>query len=128
MKGRTSAASLGLVGGLALGIWIGSEMTSGREAVSPGPAVVAAQEVETPAATPQPAKPRRVTNVARASLEELRLDEKLDAIPVIVVTSKDLSKAERELLISNKVSSMWQKGHIDREKLIAHIESQLELG
>ena len=61
MKGKTTAATLGLVGGLALGVWIGSEMTSGREAVSPGPAVVAAQEAETPAATPQPAKPRRIT-------------------------------------------------------------------
>ena len=66
MKGKTSAATLGLVGGLALGVWIGSEMTSGREAVSPGPAVVAAQEAETPAATPQPAKPKRVVNTARA--------------------------------------------------------------
>lgn len=67
MKGKTSAATLGLVGGLALGIWIGSEMTSGREAVPPGPAVVAAQETEAPAANPQPAKPRRVTKVARAT-------------------------------------------------------------
>ena len=67
MKGKTSAATLGLVGGLALGIWIGSEMTSGREAVPPGPAVVAAQEAEAPAANPQPARPRRVTKVARAT-------------------------------------------------------------
>ena len=29
--GKTSAAILGLVGGVALGVWIGAEMTSGRE-------------------------------------------------------------------------------------------------
>ena len=67
MKGKTSAATLGLVGGLALGVWIGSEMTSGREAVAPGPAVVTTHAAEVPAVTPQPAKPKRVTRVARVS-------------------------------------------------------------
>jgi threonine synthase len=59
-------------------------------------------------------------------LEELKHDQMLDTIPVIVVTSKDLSEAEKELLIANHVSSMWQKGKIDRERLIAHVEAQLE--
>ncbi len=59
-------------------------------------------------------------------LEELKQDEKLDAIPVIVITSKDLSDPEKELLISNGVSSMWQKGKLDRDQLIAHVEAQLE--
>lgn len=58
-------------------------------------------------------------------LEELKRDQRLDRIPVIVVTSKDLSEAEKELLIANNVSSMWQKGKIDREDLIAHVEAQL---
>lgn len=58
-------------------------------------------------------------------LEELKRDKKLDAIPVIVITSKELTEAERQLLISNHVSSMWQKGKLDREKLVAHIKSQL---
>jgi hypothetical protein len=66
MKAKTSAATLGLVGGLALGVWIGSEMTSGREAATPGPAVVATQTAEESAApAPPPAKPKRVTSVAR---------------------------------------------------------------
>jgi hypothetical protein len=69
MKAKTSAATLGLVGGLALGVWIGSEMTSGRAATTPEPAAVAAQVAEEPAApTPPPAKPKRVTRVARASV------------------------------------------------------------
>ena len=58
-------------------------------------------------------------------LEELKRDKKLDAIPVIVITAKHLSEAERQLLISNKVSSMWQKGKLDRDKLLAHVELQL---
>ena len=67
MKRKTSAATLGLIGGLALGVWIGSEMTSGREATTPGPAAVAAQIAEEPAATtPSPAKPRRASRIARA--------------------------------------------------------------
>ena len=69
MKAKTSAATLGLVGGLALGVWIGSEMTSGREAATPGPAVVGTTVAEEAAApTPPPAKPKRVTRVARASV------------------------------------------------------------
>jgi threonine synthase len=59
-------------------------------------------------------------------LEELKQDNILDTIPVIVVTSKDLSEAEKQLLINNNVSSMWQKGKIDREGLIAQVEAQLE--
>src|SRR5262245_52988275 len=62
--GKTSAVTLGLVGGLALGIWVGSEMTSNREVVAPAPAAVAEQ-----ATVPEPAKPiaraKRVNRVAR---------------------------------------------------------------
>lgn len=64
--GRTSAATLGLVGGLALGVWIGSEMTSGREALARQPAAVAEQPVETPAVTTAPAKPSRASRLARS--------------------------------------------------------------
>ena len=67
MKGKTSAVTLGLVGGLALGVWIGSEMTSGRSASAPEPAAVTAQAPEVPAVTPQPEKPKRVTRAARAT-------------------------------------------------------------
>jgi hypothetical protein len=67
MKGKTSAATLGLVGGLALGVWIGSEMTSGREAATPEPAVVTAQAADVPAVTPQPDKPKRARRVARVN-------------------------------------------------------------
>jgi hypothetical protein len=65
--GKTSAATLGLVGGLALGVWIGSEITSGRADVTPEPAAVATEAVpESPAKT-APAKPRRVSRAPRAA-------------------------------------------------------------
>ena len=69
MKAKTSAAALGLVGGLALGVWIGSEMTSGREAATPEPAVVATPVAEEPAATTpqQRAKTKRVARATRVS-------------------------------------------------------------
>ena len=62
--GRTSAATLGLVGGLVLGAWIGSELTTSRENVA-APVAVTAPADEEPAAPAAP-KPKRVTRVARA--------------------------------------------------------------
>jgi hypothetical protein len=65
-KGKTSAATLGLVGGLVLGAWIGSELTLSRSTVAPEPAA-AAMAVEEPAAPAAPAKRKRATSVARAA-------------------------------------------------------------
>ena len=59
-------------------------------------------------------------------LKELKQDEDLDKIPVIVITAKDLTEEERQLLVQNDVNSMWKKGQIDREKLIAQVKSQLD--
>jgi hypothetical protein len=67
MKGKSSAVALGLAGGLALGVWIGSEMTSGREAVAPEPAAVTTPAPEPAAVTPQPERPKRLVRAARAS-------------------------------------------------------------
>lgn len=65
--GRTSAATLGLVGGLALGAWIGAEMTQMHSVKPSEPAAVASKAVEEPAAPATSAKPRRVARVARAA-------------------------------------------------------------
>lgn len=65
--GKSSAATLGLVGGLALGAWIGAEMTQMRSVKPSEPAAVATMAVETPAAPAAPAKPKRVSRVARAA-------------------------------------------------------------
>ncbi len=59
-------------------------------------------------------------------LEALRQEEELDEIPVIVVTSKDLSNEEKQWLRANGISSMWQKAKLDRAKLVADVEAQLQ--
>src|SRR5688500_8430203 len=65
-KGKASAATLGLVGGLVLGAWIGSELTMSRSA-TPEPAAVTVKAMEEPAAPAAAAKPKRVKRVSRAS-------------------------------------------------------------
>jgi len=59
-------------------------------------------------------------------LEALKQDPDLDVIPVIIITSKDLSHQEWQWLQANGISSMWQKTKLDRKKLVADIESQLQ--
>src|SRR5687768_3673788 len=88
MKVKTSAAALGLVGGLALGVWIGSEMTSGGAAVTPEPAVVATPVVEEPAATTvQRAKPKRVLRAARVSAPAAAVEAPApESAPKLVMT------------------------------------------
>src|SRR5829696_1508908 len=67
--GKTSAAALGLVGGLALGAWIGSEMTllNDRNVATTEPAAVTATAVEEPAVPAARTKPRRVVRAPRAA-------------------------------------------------------------
>lgn len=62
--GKTSAAILGLVGGVVLGAWIGSELTTSRADAPEPPAVTTAAVQESPAAA-APAKPKRVTRANR---------------------------------------------------------------
>jgi len=66
--GKTSAAVLGLVGGLVLGAWIGGEMTSmsGDVAANSTPAVTT-PAVEDTAAPVLPAKAKRVRASARVA-------------------------------------------------------------
>ena len=63
--GKRSAATLGLVGGLALGVWVGSEMMQSHERPSPEPAAVTTAAAE-PAAKTAPARPKRANRVSRA--------------------------------------------------------------
>jgi threonine synthase len=60
-------------------------------------------------------------------LQALKQDKVLDLIPVIVITSKELSIQEKQWLKANGVSSMWQKANLDREKLVAEVEAQLHI-
>src|SRR5688572_8900503 len=86
MKAKTSAAALGLVGGLALGVWIGSEMTSGRGASTLEPAAVAVQAAEPAAATPQPEQPKRVQRAARARVAAAVEAPAPESAPKLVMT------------------------------------------
>mgnify|MGYP001610814543 CR=1 FL=1 len=80
--GTTSAAVLGLVGGVALGIWIGAEMTSGREATQVPVAV--AQAMAAP--EPTPVAPKRVVRVSRARPASATASTP-DAAPKLVMTT-----------------------------------------
>jgi len=64
--GKTSAATLGLVGGAVLGAWIGSELTTSRANAPEPPAVTTEAVQESPAAA-APAQPMRVTRVNRVA-------------------------------------------------------------
>jgi hypothetical protein len=88
--GKTSAATLGLVGGIVLGAWIGSELTTSREETAPAPVAMTTQAVDEPAAPTAPAKPKRlmtrVTRVARAATGDAVDAPALEAAPKLVMT------------------------------------------
>jgi hypothetical protein len=87
--GKSSAAILGLVGGLALGGWIGAEMTSmnsGRDSAESAPAAVAPAAPEEAAAPAVPAKTRRVSRVARATSSEAVEAPAPESAPKLVMT------------------------------------------
>jgi hypothetical protein len=84
--GKTSAAALGLVGGLALGVWIGSVVISSREDVTPQPAAVATEVVPESAAKAAPAKPRRVNRAARAAASAAIEAPVPESAPKLVMT------------------------------------------
>ncbi|MCX6969731.1 MAG: Cache 3/Cache 2 fusion domain-containing protein [Verrucomicrobia bacterium] len=59
-----------------------------------------------------------------AFLEALRQQPEFSKIPVVVVTAKDLTPAERDLL-HGSVQQVIQKGAVDREKLLAEITAMI---
>ena len=71
--GKTSAATLGLVGGVVLGAWIGAELTTSRANAPEPPAVTTEAVQESPEAAPARPKPAtRVNRVARPAAERRR--------------------------------------------------------
>jgi hypothetical protein len=127
MNARTSAATLGLVGGLALGVWIGSEMTSGREALTPEPAVVTTQAADVPAVTPQPVKSKRVTRVARvnrsaAAIEAPAPESAPKLVMTIPVSAPELHARMKPVLARGTKLQMAAEGFRDAEQfaMVAH--------
>lgn len=143
MKGRTSAATrglvrsaatLGLVGGLALGVWIGSEMTSGREASAPEPAVVTAPAAEVPAVSPQPDKPKRVTRVARvdrpaAAVEAPAPESGPKLVMTIPVSAPELHARMKPVLARGTKLPFAAEGFRDAEQFatLAHAAKNTEV-
>jgi hypothetical protein len=127
MNARTSAATLGLVGGLALGVWIGSEMTSGREALTPEPAVVTTQAADVPAVKPQPEKSKRVTRVARvnrsaAAIEAPAPESAPKLVMTIPVSAPELHARMKPVLARGTKLQMAAEGFRDAEQFatVAH--------
>jgi len=82
---KTSAATLGLVGGVVLGAWIGSELMTSR-ANAPEPPAVTTEAVQvSPAAAPAPMRATRVTRVARTASGAAKAPM-LDSTPRLVMT------------------------------------------
>jgi hypothetical protein len=128
--GTTSAATLGIVGGLVLGAWIGSEMTRNREAVAPTPAAVTA---EAPAQEPlaatktAPAKPRRVTRVARAASGDAvpapaSVEESPKLVMTIPMSAPELHARMKPVLARGTKMPMAIEGFVDAEQFatLAH--------
>ena len=86
-SGKTSAAVLGLVGGVVLGGWIGTELTMNREVAAQAPAAVTTQTVAEAAARAVPAKPKRVLRAARAASSSAAVNAPApESAPKLVMT------------------------------------------
>ncbi|HJU43139.1 MAG TPA: hypothetical protein VJ691_10010 [Vicinamibacterales bacterium] len=133
MKGKTTAATLGLVGGLALGVWIGSEMTSGGSASAPEPAAVTAQGPEVPAVTPQPVKPKRVTRAARATtsaaVEAPAPESSPRLVRTIPVSAPELHERMRAVLARGTKMPMAVEGFTSAEQFatLAHASKNTQV-
>ncbi len=116
--GTTSAAVLGLIGGVALGVWIGAEMTSGR-AVAETPVAVE-QTVEAPAPEPARTTPRRARVTRAATPAETADAPKL--VMTIPVSAPELHDRMKPVLARGTKIPMAVEGFKDAEQFatIAH--------
>jgi signal transduction histidine kinase/CheY-like chemotaxis protein len=59
-----------------------------------------------------------------AVLEEVKADPTTRSIPIIVVTAKDLTEDDREML-NSRIGALIQKGVLDREELLEDVSAAL---
>jgi hypothetical protein len=121
--GKTSAATLGLVGGLVLGAWIGSELTMSRSA-APEPAAATTAAIEEPAAPAAPAKTRRVNRVARAASGPAAAEAPVpESTPKLVMTipvsAPELHERMKPVLARGTKLPMAIEGFSDAEQFAA---------
>ena len=120
--GKSSAATLGLVGGLALGVWVGSEMMQSREVAAPEPAAVTTA-VEEPAAK-APARPKRVTRVSRAASASSAVtapasEEAPKLVMTIPMSAPELHERMRPVLAKGTKLPIAVEGFTDAEQFAA---------
>jgi len=121
MKGKSSAATLGLVGGLALGVWIGAEMLPNRDITTSEPAAVAATAAEeTPAA---PAKAKRVARASRvapaAAAESTAPESTPKLVMTIPVSAPELHARMKPVLARGTKMPLAVEGFTDAEQFAA---------
>ena len=123
--GKTSAATLGLVGGLALGAWIGAEMTTlnTRDAAATEPAAVTTPAVAESAAPAAPVKTRRVNRVARAASDAAVEAPAPESAPRLVMTipvsAPELQQRMKPVLARGTKLPMAVEGFTSAEQFAA---------
>ena len=119
--GKSSAATLGIVGGLALGVWIGSEMMQSREITAPEPAAVTTT-VEEPAAKAAPARPKRVARPARATASAAAAPASETApklVMTIPVSAPELHERMKPVMARGTKMPIAVEGFSDAEQFAA---------
>ena len=123
MKGKTSAATLGLVGGLALGVWIGAEMLPNRDMTTSEPAAVAATAPEETPAPAAPAKAKRVGRVSRvapaAPAESTAPESTPKLVMTIPVSAPELHARMKPVLARGTKMPLAVEGFTDAEQFAA---------
>jgi len=123
-SGKSTAATLGLVGGLALGAWIGSEVTSmNREKAPETAAVTAPAPVETVPAKTAPAKPKRVVRASRAASAATVEAPASESAPKLVMTvprsAPELHARMKPVLARGTKLPLAVEGFTDAEQFAA---------
>lgn len=123
-SGKTSAAILGIVGGLALGGWIGSEMTlmQGRDVPTSAPAVTS-EAVQEPAPAVAPAKTKRVraasSTTRAAATETTAVESTPKLVMTIPVSAPELQQRMRPVLARGTKLPMAVEGFTSAEQFAA---------
>ncbi|MGA1874501.1 MAG: response regulator [bacterium] len=60
-------------------------------------------------------------------LEKIRSSQETSAIPVLILTAKDLTSDELKRLTSNHVQQLVQKGDVDKEGLLSKVNMMLKM-
>ncbi len=113
--GRTSAAVLGLAGGLALGVWIGSAMTLDRDIAPTEPTVA---QVTEPVVNVEPTTPRRVVarTAARTAPAASEVTEAPKLVMTIPVTAPELHDRMKPVLARGTKINLAVEGFTDAEQ------------